>query len=193
MGIGSEVGVSSGAFIFDTGQDTQASFITPLGEDGTINVNTWAATDLAIDVIGYFTAPTRTYHYSYDTTGLRASKSLDDNGAAGAGWSREFTWDTSGGLPLLLAEHRGSRTMDDLRSFMNWARAGLGQIIGRVTTRIAPRLGRGLNVAGLVAVLYHLVRALWVTGDPDPVGSWDAQPPSANQSPEGIPLWPATK
>ena len=61
-------------------------------------------------VIGCFTAPTRTYHYTYDTTGLRASKSLDDNGVAGAGWTKEFTWDTSGGLPLLLAEHRGSQT-----------------------------------------------------------------------------------
>ena len=94
-------------------------------------------------VIGYFTAPTRTYRYRYDTTGLRAAKSLDDNGVAGAGWSKEFTWDTS-------------------------------------------------NAAGLVAVLYHLVRVLWATGDPDPVVSWDAQPPSPNQSPEGIPLWPAT-
>ncbi len=109
VGIGAETGLSSGALVFDTGENTQASFITPLGEDGTISVNTWAATDLTVDVIGYFTAPTRTYRYSYDTTGLRASKSLDDNGVAGAGWSKEFTWDTSGGLPLLLAEHRGSQ------------------------------------------------------------------------------------
>ncbi len=110
VGIGAEAGQSSGAFVFDTGDNTQASFITPLSEAGTLNANSWAATDLTIDVIGYFTAPTRTYHYSYDTTGLRASKSLDDNGVAGAGWSKEFTWDTSGGLPLLLAEHRGSQT-----------------------------------------------------------------------------------
>ena len=110
VGIGAVTGESSGGFIFDTGQDTQASFITPLSESGTINVNTWAATDLSVDVIGYFTAPTRTYHYTYDTTGLRASKSLDDEGVTGQGWTKEFTWDTSGGLPLLLAEHRGSQT-----------------------------------------------------------------------------------
>ncbi len=110
VGIGAETGQSSGAFVFDTGDNTQASFITPLSEAGTLNANSWAATDLTIDVIGYFTAPTRTYRYTYDTTGLRASKSLDDEGVTGQGWSKEFTWDTSGGLPLLLAEHRGSQT-----------------------------------------------------------------------------------
>ena len=109
VGVGAAVGESSGAFVFGTGVDTQASFITALSDSGTVNVNTWAVTDLSIDVIGYFTAPTRTYRYSYDTAGLRSAKTLDDEGVAGAGWRKEYTWDPSGGLPLLLAEHRGTQ------------------------------------------------------------------------------------
>ena len=45
VGIGAVTGESSGGFIFDTGDAVQASFITPLSESGTINVNTWAATE----------------------------------------------------------------------------------------------------------------------------------------------------
>ena len=390
VGIGAETGQSSGAFVFDTGDNTQASFITPLSEAGTLNANSWAATDLTIDVIGYFTAPTRTYRYTYDTTGLRASKSLDDEGVTGQGWSKEFTWDTSGGLPLLLAEHRGSQTsyvvygpqgtpiyqvtatgdvmyfhqdhlgsirlvtnangttkgtltynaygkiktntigwlqeqpllgynsqyhdpetgyiylrarhydpttsqfttvdpllplteepygyaggdpanhwdpwgldpdpkcpagqrwsgvsggcvntgiignygteawttnptcstnhnteemsdpfpeplnraasylsppptdfihtMDYLKSYLSFAQAGVGQIIGRVL-KSSPRAVRGWNALGLGALIYTLVHSLWVTGDPDPIGSWRGEPPSSSQTPEGIPLWPKT-
>lgn len=102
------VGLGSGAFVFEAGDNVQSSFITALNEDGTITATSWATIDLTIDVVGYFTAPTRSYTYEYDTAGLRSAKELDGEGVAGQGFRNEYTWDMASGLALLLVEHGAS-------------------------------------------------------------------------------------
>jgi hypothetical protein len=90
-------------FVYETGAQVQASMIVGLSDTGTFTVQTTAAADLTVDVVGWFTMPTNTYRYEYGAGGLRSAKELEGSG----GWRREFTWSSSGGLPLLLAEHRG--------------------------------------------------------------------------------------
>ncbi len=111
LGIGAETGQNSGSPSSSTGESTQDSFITPLGETGTINVKTWAATDLTIDMIGYFNAPTRAYHYNYDATGLRTAedprRQRTQRGRAGP---RSTPGTRCGGLLKLLAEHHAAGT-----------------------------------------------------------------------------------
>jgi RHS repeat-associated protein len=100
-----------GIMLFDAGQNVSASMIVPVDPTtGTITVVAWAATDLAIDVIGSFTQPTRTWRYDYDTSGLRSAKELETADGTGVEWRQEHTWTAAGGLPLLLAEHQGSAT-----------------------------------------------------------------------------------
>jgi len=65
---------------------------------------------VAVDVIGVFKTPTRTWRYEYDTTGMRTAKQLDNTTGTGAEWRKEFSWMMVGGRPLLLAEHQGSQT-----------------------------------------------------------------------------------
>jgi RHS repeat-associated protein len=100
-----------GIMLFDAGQNVSASMIVPVDPaTGTITVVAWAATDLAIDVIGSFTQPTRTWRYDYDTSGLRSAKELETADGTGIEARQEHTWTAAGGLPLLLAEHQGSAT-----------------------------------------------------------------------------------
>ncbi|MBK6856482.1 MAG: RHS repeat-associated core domain-containing protein [Microthrixaceae bacterium] len=84
--------------------------IIPLTDTGTFTIGSWTQTDVAVDVIGVFKAPTRTWRYEYDTTGMRTAKQLDDTAGTGAEWRKEHTWTASGGLPLLLAEHQGAQS-----------------------------------------------------------------------------------
>jgi RHS repeat-associated protein len=100
-----------GLVLFDAGQNVSASMIIPVDPaTGTITVLAWAATDLAIDVIGSFTRPTRTWRYHYDTSGLRIAKELVTADGSGIEWRQEHTWTATGGLPLLLAEHQNGAT-----------------------------------------------------------------------------------
>ncbi|MBP7630334.1 MAG: hypothetical protein KA758_07775, partial [Acidimicrobiales bacterium] len=100
-----------GIMLFDAGQNVSASMIVPVDPaTGTITVVAWAATDLAIDVIGSFTQPTRTWRYDYDTSGLRSAKELETADGTGIEVRQEHTWTAAGGLPLLLAEHQGAAT-----------------------------------------------------------------------------------
>jgi RHS repeat-associated protein len=100
-----------GIMLFDAGQNVSASMIVPVDPTtGTITVVAWAATDLAIDVIGSFTQPTRTWRYDYDTSGLRSAKELVTADGTGVEARQEHTWTAAGGLPLLLAEHQGAAT-----------------------------------------------------------------------------------
>ncbi|MBK6855575.1 MAG: hypothetical protein IPG97_03180 [Microthrixaceae bacterium] len=47
---------------------------------------------MAVDVIGVFKAPTRTWRYEYDTTGMRTAKQLPINTAGtGVEWRKEHT------------------------------------------------------------------------------------------------------
>jgi RHS repeat-associated protein len=70
--------------------------IIPVGTNGKIRVQASANVSVMIQTVGYFTAPT--YRYSYTGDGLRATKTAPD------GTITRFTWDRSGGLPLLLRE-----------------------------------------------------------------------------------------
>ncbi|MBP7631417.1 MAG: hypothetical protein KA758_13265 [Acidimicrobiales bacterium] len=100
-----------GIMLFDAGQNVSASMIVPVEPaTGTITVVAWASTDLAIDVIGSFTQPTRTWRYDYDTSGLRSAKELVTADGTGIEARQEHTWTAAGGLPLLLAEHQGAAT-----------------------------------------------------------------------------------
>jgi len=76
--------------------------IVPVGLNGRIRVGAVDADlDVVLDVQGYFSGAWNTSSYTYDGTGLRMSKSTTDGPA-------EFSWDRSGGLPLLLAESNGA-------------------------------------------------------------------------------------
>lgn len=72
-------------------------------DNGTNDTIWWGDTrnDFGTDV-GIDTISQTTNTYTYDTDGLRSSKTV--NGAT----AQDFTWDTSSGLPLLLAETQGS-------------------------------------------------------------------------------------
>jgi hypothetical protein len=66
--------------------------IIPLTGSGTFTIGSWTETDVAIDAIGVFKAPTRTWRYEYDTTGMRTAKQLDNTTGTGAEWRKEHTW-----------------------------------------------------------------------------------------------------
>jgi RHS repeat-associated protein len=111
VGIGPDGVDYPGLVLFDAGQNVSASLIVPVDPaTGTITVTSWAATDLAIDVIGSFTRPTRTWRYHYDTNGLRIAEEQVTADGNAVEWRQEHTWTATGGLPLLLAEHQGSDT-----------------------------------------------------------------------------------
>ena len=111
VGVGTQEGeLDGGIVVFDPAQRASTTMIVALSDTGTITIGSWTETDVAIDVIGVFRAPTRTWRYEYDTTGMRTAKQLDNTAGAGAEWRREFTWLMVGGRPLLLAEHSGEQS-----------------------------------------------------------------------------------
>jgi RHS repeat-associated protein len=111
LGVGTtEADLGGGIVVFDPAQHASTTMIIPLTDTGTFTIGSWTQTDVAVDVIGVFKAPTRTWRYEYDTTGMRTAKQLDDTAGTGAEWRKEHTWTASGGLPLLLAEHQGAQS-----------------------------------------------------------------------------------
>jgi len=75
------------------------------GPNGRIKIFTWAATDLRIDVYGYFTPAATTTTYTYDNDGLRTTKTAAD------GTITTYRWDKTNPLiPLLLTETTGTNT-----------------------------------------------------------------------------------
>lgn len=77
---------------------TSSTAIVPVAADGTITITSTQATDIAVQVLGYYEPASKTYVYSYTGDGLRHTKTAPD------GTLTRFTWDRSAGLPLLLAE-----------------------------------------------------------------------------------------
>jgi RHS repeat-associated protein len=111
VGVGTQEGEPDGGIVvFDPAQHASTTMIIPLTDTGTFTIGSWTQTDVAVDVIGVFRAPTRTWRYEYDTTGMRTAKQLDNTTGTGAEWRKEFSWMMVGGRPLLLAEHQGSQT-----------------------------------------------------------------------------------
>jgi RHS repeat-associated protein len=111
LGVGTtEADLGGGIVVFDPAQHASTTMIIPLTGTGTFTIGSWTETDVAVDVIGVFRAPTRTWRYEYDTTGMRTAKQLDDTAGTGVEWRKEHTWTASGGLPLLLAEHQGAQS-----------------------------------------------------------------------------------
>lgn len=89
--------------VYNTGQTTAIAAVVKLGADGRIKIlNAFAATDLRIDVVGYYTPATDTTTYKYGADGLRDSKTTSN------ATKTSFIWDRSGGLPMLLAEKNGT-------------------------------------------------------------------------------------
>jgi hypothetical protein len=59
------------------GQDRNDAAIVKLAPDGTISIyNNTGSTDVFVDLQGYYTQPVPTATYTYDGTGLRASKTV---------------------------------------------------------------------------------------------------------------------
>ena len=84
---------------FASGQIIANATIVPVGADGRIRLYSSAPSEALIDVTGWFTTePAATWTYTYSGDGLRRTKVGPD------GTTSTFTWDRSGGLPLLLAE-----------------------------------------------------------------------------------------
>ena len=102
----SEAGGNVGMLAFDAGTVASASVIVPVDDDGTIDLaSLYTNAEFTIDVIGHFAQPSATITYAYGADGLRTRA----QGGAGVG-DRQYTWSAAGGLPLLLAEHRGTAT-----------------------------------------------------------------------------------
>ena len=111
LGVGTtEADLGGGIVVFDPAQHASTTMIIPLTDAGMFTIGSRTQTDVAVDVIGVFKAPTRTWRYEYDTTGMRTAKQLDNTSGTGAEWRKEHTWTASGGLPLLLAEHQGTQS-----------------------------------------------------------------------------------
>jgi RHS repeat-associated protein len=111
LGVGTtEADFGGGIVVFDPAQHASTTMIIPLTDTGTFTIGSWTQTDVAVDVIGVFRAPTRTWRYEYDTTGMRTAKQLDNTAGTGVEWRKEHTWTASGGLPLLLSEHQGAQS-----------------------------------------------------------------------------------
>ena len=88
-----------GACNYRAGHDETSSVIAPIAADGTITIVANTATNVIVDATGYLRNPGTMTTYAYDTTGLRSSK------GPLFGAQTTFTWDTSGGLPLLIGQH----------------------------------------------------------------------------------------
>jgi RHS repeat-associated protein len=84
------------------GEDVYVSATVPVAADGTVSFTTTGTVDVTVDVVGVFVRPVDAWTYGYRSDGLRSSK--QEAGSAPI----EFSWDSSGGLPLLLAQHQGS-------------------------------------------------------------------------------------
>jgi RHS repeat-associated protein len=84
------------------GEDLYVSATVPVAADGTVSFTTTGTVDVTVDVVGVLVRPVDTWTYGYRSDGLRSSK--QEAGSAPI----EFSWDSSGGLPLLLAQHQGS-------------------------------------------------------------------------------------
>jgi RHS repeat-associated protein len=111
LGVGTtEADLGGGIVVFDPAQHASTTMIIPLTGTGTFTIGSWTQTDVAIDAIGVFKAPTRTWRYEYDTTGMRTAKQLDNTAGTGIEWRKEHTWTAGSGLPLLLAEHQGAQS-----------------------------------------------------------------------------------
>jgi YD repeat-containing protein len=87
-----EADLGGGIVVFDPAQHASTTMIIPLTDTGTFTIGSWTETDVAVDVIGVFRAPTRTWRYEYDTTGMRTAKQLDNTAGTGAEWRKEHTW-----------------------------------------------------------------------------------------------------
>lgn len=88
---------------FQDGSPIGATVIIPVNAyNGAITVEAVGAdVDVVIDVQGYFGGTHDTTTYTYDGSGLRRAKQSPDGNI-------EFSWDQSGGLPLLLSQHDGA-------------------------------------------------------------------------------------
>jgi RHS repeat-associated protein len=72
--------------------------IIPVGTNGRISIVSSADIDVAVQGIGWYEDSTETWTYTYTGDGLRRTKTAPD------GTITTFTWDRSGGLPLMVAE-----------------------------------------------------------------------------------------
>ncbi|MCB0925943.1 MAG: hypothetical protein H6519_05290 [Microthrixaceae bacterium] len=92
FGVGTtEADLGGGVVVFDPAQHASTTMIIPLTDKGTFTIRSWTQTDVAVDVIGVFKAPTRTWRYEYDTTGMRTAEQLDTT-SGGVEWRKEHTW-----------------------------------------------------------------------------------------------------
>jgi RHS repeat-associated protein len=124
------------AVSYSAGQVIANTTIVPVGTSGRISIYSAAATDVVIDLTGWFGAqPTATYTYGYDGTGLRRTRTAPD------GTVSRFVWDRSGPLPLLLAEvtdapgTSADRTVRYVHDPMGRALADVTETGGTHTTR----------------------------------------------------------
>jgi RHS repeat-associated protein len=104
VGYNSAAGAMVGFGVAVAGEDLYVSATVPVAADGTVSFTATGAVDVTVDVIGVFVRPVDTWTYGYRSDGLRSSK--QEAGSAPV----EFSWDSSGGLPLLLAQHHGTAT-----------------------------------------------------------------------------------
>jgi RHS repeat-associated protein len=104
VGYNSATGAMAGFGVAVAGEDLYLSATVPVAADGTISFTTTGTVDVTVDVVGVFVRPVDTWTYGYRSDGLRSSK--QEAGSAPV----EFSWDSSGGLPLLLAQHQGTAT-----------------------------------------------------------------------------------
>lgn len=93
---------------YAAGTTTTGAVQVPLSAAGKININALLkATDLTLDVEGWFEPAFQTTDYTYDGNSLRAT-------ATGHGTTHTYTYDTnptsSGDTPLLLTEQAGTTT-----------------------------------------------------------------------------------
>lgn len=95
------------ALNFQNGETLSNTATVAVNSNGqfTVRVDHGGA-DVVVDVQGWFEAATRTWTYSYDGDGLRASKTAPDDTTS------DFTWDRSGGVPLLLSQNSGGVRTD---------------------------------------------------------------------------------
>jgi RHS repeat-associated protein len=101
----SEAGGNVALLAFDAGIVASASVIVPVDDDGTIDLTTlYTNAEFTIDVVGHFAQPSTTVTYAYGADGLRTSATQ------ASGFDIDYTWSAAIGLPLLLAEHRGTAT-----------------------------------------------------------------------------------
>jgi RHS repeat-associated protein len=93
------------SLIYEADQTATGTAIVALGANGRIAVsNVFASTHLSIDVVGWYTASTGAWSYSYAADGLRSRTS-------GPGADTTFIWDRASELPMLLAESSTSAGM----------------------------------------------------------------------------------